>query len=49
MSQPQSPRDPKVITDKKDLAEALIDAFVNGNAKTSQGIVDGLGDHVNKQ
>lgn len=43
------PRDKDVISDPSDLADALIRAFVEGNAETRQHIVDTLGERSRAQ
>ncbi|WP_199440750.1 hypothetical protein [Umezawaea beigongshangensis] len=48
MSGRPTPRDRNTITDTTDLADALIEAFVNGDPATSQHIVDTLGERATR-
>ncbi|WP_157621583.1 hypothetical protein [Saccharothrix sp. NRRL B-16348] len=49
MTEAHAPRDPDVITDAQDLAEALVKAFVDGDDQTRQHIVDTLGERSRKR
>jgi hypothetical protein len=49
MADVRLPHDPAVIVDSADLVEALVWAFVNGDAATRQHIVDTLGDRSRNQ
>lgn len=44
-SSDRTPRDRRVITDPKDLADAVVAAFLAGDAATRQHIVDTLGEY----
>ena len=39
-------RDPRAVVDAQDLVEAVVAAFINGDAATRQHIVDTLGDRA---
>jgi hypothetical protein len=43
------PRDKRVITDPADLADALVEAFLDGTAEERQHIVDTLGQRAEDQ
>lgn len=43
---PWLPRDRQVIADPADLADALVRAFLDGDAETRQHIVDTLGERA---
>jgi hypothetical protein len=45
-SSARPPRDRRVITDRADLADAVVDAFLHGDAATRQHIVDTLGGYA---
>lgn len=47
--QAELPRDTEVIADRQDLVDALVRAIVEGDAATSQHIVDTLGDRAQER